>query len=133
MTKTMKNKTRHSIIFVLLSFGIINFGIQLWYHVQKDFKLSTKYYTFLSSRSVPTLKNDRLTGNKDSLNITTDTPENESYRMYYPGQNIPEMKTRIFQEKSHEILKRKITSEEYKAYKDLVFDTVEIFRRNNIR
>ena len=53
--------------------------------------------------------------------------------MYYPGDYIPESKTRKTSELSHGSLKRKLSQEEYKKYRDLLRDTLEIFKDNDIR
>ena len=53
--------------------------------------------------------------------------------IYYPGDCIPESKTRKTYELSHKSLKRKLSQEEYKKYRDLLRDTLEIFKDNNIR
>ena len=53
--------------------------------------------------------------------------------IYYPGDYIPESKTRKTYELSHESLKRKLSQEEYKKYRNLLRDTLEIFKDNDIR
>ena len=53
--------------------------------------------------------------------------------IYYPGDYIPESKTRKTSELSHGSLKRKLSQEEYKKYRDLLRDTLEIFKDNDIR
>ena len=53
--------------------------------------------------------------------------------MYYPGDYIPESKTRKTSELSHGVLKRRLSQEEYKRYKDLLRDSIQIFKDNDIR
>ena len=68
-----------------------------------------------------------------SLTRTINETKNGTNEMYYPGQRIPELKARAFQELSHEVLKRALTYQEHNEYKELIFDITEIFRENNIR
>ena len=53
--------------------------------------------------------------------------------IYYPGDYIPESKTQKTSELSHGVLKRRLSQEEYKIYRDLLSDTLQIFKDNDIR
>ena len=53
--------------------------------------------------------------------------------IYHPGDLIPESKTRKTSELSHRVLKRRLSQEEYKSYRDLLRDTMQIFKDNDIR
>lgn len=129
----MKERLKYIAILAFLIFGIVNFGFQLWYHLNKDMKLSTRYYYVPLNREITEFELNGKINHQSSLITTINTTKDETNTMYYPGQRIPELKASAFQELSHEVLKRKLTYEEYKEYKELIFDTTEIFRKNNIR
>ena len=129
----MKEKLKYAAILAFLMFGIVNFGFQLWYHISKDMKLSTRYYNVPLNREITDFELYGKINHQSNVITTINETKNETNKMYYPGQRIPELKASAFQKLSHDVLKRKLTYEEYNAYKELIFDTTEIFRRNNIR
>lgn len=53
--------------------------------------------------------------------------------MYYPGEVIPESQLTKSHNLSHFVLKRRLSQEEYKNYKLLLSDVIEIFNKHNIR
>ena len=129
----MKENLKFVAILTFLIFGIVNFGFQLWYHLTKDMKLSTRYYNMPLNHEMAEFELDGKINREIKSIPTINTTKDGKNTMYYPGQRIPELKASAFQELSHEVLRRKLTYEEYKEYKELIFDTSEIFRRNNIR
>ena len=129
----MKQKLKYIAILTFLIFGIVNFGFQVWYHLNKDMKLSIRYYNVPLNREITEFELAGKINHQNILTTTSNTTKDGTNTMYYPGQRIPELKASAFQELSHEVLKRKLTYEEYNEYKELIFDTSEIFRRNNIR
>ena len=70
---------------------------------------------------------------KDINEFKVKSTEGQHKSMYYPGENIPDLIARKTHELSHEILKRKLSESEYKRFKDLLFDTIQIFNNNGIR
>ena len=53
--------------------------------------------------------------------------------IYYPGENIPEWKLKRVSELSHGVLRRRLSQEEYKKYRELLHNTISIFNDNDIR
>ena len=59
--------------------------------------------------------------------------DNRLENINYPGDVIPESQLKKSRELSHGILKRKLSQEEYKNYKLLISEVIEIFDKYNIR
>ena len=78
-----------------------------------------------------TEKHPNSTVKKKRLNATSGL--NIRKNIYYPGDYIPESKIRKTSELSHGVLKRRLSQKEYKRYNDLLRDTLQIFKDNDIR
>ena len=65
--------------------------------------------------------------------IHVKSTEGQHKSMYYPGENIPDLIAGKTHELSHDILKRKLSDSEYKRFKDLLIDTIQILNNNGIR
>ena len=59
--------------------------------------------------------------------------DNRLENINYPGDVIPESQLKNSRELSHGILKRRLSQEEYKNYKLLISEVIEIFDKYNIR
>ena len=102
-------------------------------------------YTIYQEQSIqkyPILQNHHIrfegikiypTSTVKKTKLKTFSGEDNLKNMYYPGDYIPESKTRKTFELSHGVLKRRLSQEEYKTYKDLLRNTIQIFKDNDIR
>ena len=117
------------LVFILVIMGLMHGDLYTIFQVQCIQKypiLQNHFSTYdgIEIHPTSTVRNKKLkkTSGQDIMK-----------NIYYPGDYIPESKTRKTSELSHGVMKRKLSQEEYKRYKDLLRDTLQIFKDNNIR